>query len=210
MRQKGNRMEELLSICVGIGLAAACGFRVFVPLLIVSVASATGHLTLAPSFQWMGSYPALITFSVATAIEVGGYYVPWLDNLLDTMATPAAVVAGTLVSASVFTDISPFLKWTLAAVAGGGTAGIIQTGTVLTRAASSASTGGLANPLVATGELGLSLFTGGVSMLAWILVLPVLALLLVIGIGLGLFFGGRVVLRRFRSAQAAVAAPQPS
>jgi len=195
-------MEELLSICVGIGLAAACGFRVFVPLLIVSIAAVTGHLTLAPSFQWMGTYPALITFSVATVLEVAGYYVPWVDHILDTAATPAAVVAGTIVSASVFTDISPFLKWTLAAIAGGGAAGIIQTGTVLTRAASTATTGGLANALVATGELGLAVFTGVVSIISLIWWLPLLAVALVTAIGVVVFFAGRTLFRRLRPVTA--------
>ena len=195
-------MEELLSICVGIGLAAACGFRVFVPLLIVSIAAVTGHLTLAPSFQWMGTYPALITFSVATVLEVAGYYVPWVDHILDTAATPAAVVAGTIVSASVFTDISPFLKWTLAAIAGGGAAGIIQTGTVLTRAASTATTGGLANALVATGELGLAVFTGVISIISLIWWLPLLAVALVTAIGVVVFFAGRTLFRRLRPATA--------
>jgi hypothetical protein len=191
-------MQELLSICVGIGLAAACGFRVFVPLLIVSVAANTGHLSLAQSFQWMGTPVALITFSVATALEVGGYYVPWIDNLLDSIATPAAVVAGTVVSASVFTDMSPFLKWTLAAIAGGGTAGVIQTGTVLTRAASTATTGGLANALVATGELGLSVFTGVVSMLAWLGGFLILALVIVTAVGVVVFLLSRKILRHLR------------
>jgi len=199
-------MQELLSICVGIGLAAACGFRIFVPLLVVSIASHTGHLTLAQSFQWMGSYPALVTFSVATALEIGGYYVPWIDNLLDTVATPAAIVAGTVVSASVFTDISPFLKWTLAAVAGGGTAGAIQTGTVLARAASSATTGGLGNPLVATGELGLAVFTSVTSMVAWVWGLLLLGLLIVAAVAFSIFFVGRKVFRRLRPATS-VSAP---
>src|SRR5580765_6236286 len=93
-------MDTLTSIFLGIGLSAACGFRVFVPMLVMSVASLSGHLTLAPGFQWIATYPALITFSVATAVEIAGYYIPWLDHLLDTMATPAAVIAGTIITAS--------------------------------------------------------------------------------------------------------------
>src|SRR5215475_3116859 len=107
-------METLSSICLGIGLSAACGFRVFVPLLVMSIASLSGHLTLAPGFQWIGTYPALITFSVATAVEIAGYYVPWVDHLLDTISTPAAIIAGTIVTASLVTGLSPFMKWTLA------------------------------------------------------------------------------------------------
>src|SRR5215218_4671489 len=109
-------MELLLSVCVGLGLSAACGFRVFVPLLVMSIAANSGHLHLAPSFDWIGSPGALATFGVATAMEIGAYYVPWLDHFLDTLATPTAVVAGTIVTASMVTDVSPFLKWTLAAI----------------------------------------------------------------------------------------------
>src|ERR1043165_470437 len=101
-------MDTALSICVGVGLSAACGFRVFVPLLIMSIASISGHLHLAQGFAWIGSYPALIAFGVATVLEIAGYYIPWLDHLLDTMATPAAIVAGTIVTASFVTGMSPF------------------------------------------------------------------------------------------------------
>ena len=178
-------METLLSICVGIGLAAACGFRVFVPLLVMSIAAFSGHLALTPSFQWIGSYPALIAFSVATALEIAGYYVPWLDHLLDTLATPAAIIAGTIVTASMLSHLSPFLRWTLAVIAGGGVAGLVQSGTVLTRAASTSASGGLANPLVASAELGLSVVT---SVLA--LVVPFLLVLLLVAAGI--FFVSKV------------------
>src|SRR6266511_2330552 len=134
-------METILSLLVGIGLSAACGFRVFVPMLVVSIAAHAGHLKLAQSFSWMGSDPALIAFAVATGLEVLAYYVPWLDNLLDTAASPAAVIAGTIVTASLVTDLSPLLKWTLAVIAGGGAAGLVQGTTVVTRAASTATTG---------------------------------------------------------------------
>jgi len=143
-------METVLCICIGIGLSAACGFRVFVPLLVMSIASLSGHLTLAPGFDWIGSYPALVTFSVATCLEIGGYYIPWVDHLLDTIATPAAIVAGTVITASMVSDMSPLLKWTLAAIAGGGAAGVVQGTTVLARGASTALTGGLGNPIFAT------------------------------------------------------------
>ena len=149
-------MNEVLSVALGIGLAAACGFRVFVPMLFVSIAAKAGKLTLVPSFQWMGSDTAMIAFALATVLEVGAYYIPWLDHLLDTIATPAAVVAGAVISASVFTGMDPFLRWTLAIIAGAGAAGAVQTATVVTRAASTASTGGFGNFVVATGELILS------------------------------------------------------
>jgi Domain of unknown function (DUF4126) len=188
-------MEIILSLLVGIGLSAACGFRVFVPLLVVSIASHAGHLTLAPGFAWMGSDAALVAFAVATVLEIAAYYVPWLDNLLDTMATPAAIVAGTIVTASVVTGMSPLLKWTLAVIAGGGAAGLVQGTTILTRGASSLGTGGLANPILATAELGGSIVTSVVS-LFW----PILALILIVAI---LFFAGwRLLRKRSRPAAA--------
>jgi hypothetical protein len=176
-------METILSLCVGVGLSAACGFRVFVPLLVMSIAVFSGHLTLAPGFQWIGSYPALIALAVATALEIAGYYVPWVDHFLDTIATPAAVVAGTIVTASFVTDVSPFLRWTLAVIAGGGAAGLIQTSTVLARGASTLATGGLGNPVLATAELAGSLLTS----LA-VLVAPVLTIVLILAAA---FFVGR-------------------
>jgi len=146
-------MATILGILLGIGLSAACGFRVFVPLLGVSIAAMSGHLTLSPGFAWIGSPVALVTFGLATALEIAAYYIPWLDNLLDSIATPAAVIAGIIAMASVVTGMSPFLTWTLAIIAGGGTAAIIQAGTVITRAASTATTGGIGNPAVSTAEL---------------------------------------------------------
>jgi hypothetical protein len=176
-------METILSLCVGLGLSAACGFRVFVPFLVMSVAAHSGHLNLSPDFQWIGSTPALISFGVATALEVAGYYVPWVDHFLDTVATPASIVAGTIVTASFVTDVSPFLKWSLAVVAGGGVATMVQASTVLLRGASTATTGGLGNPIFATAELAGSLVTSVLAMtiLAPLLALAILAVAILLG-----------------------------
>lgn len=149
--------EILLTILMGIGLSAASGFRVFIPLLVVSIASFTGNLALADSFSWIGTLPALITFGIATVFEIAGYYIPWVDNILDTITSPMAVVAGAVLMASVVTDISPLFKWTLAIIAGGGVAGTIQALTGLTRVTSSITTGGLGNPGVSTVESGSSI-----------------------------------------------------
>ncbi len=174
-------METILSLCVGLGLSAACGFRVFVPFLVMSVAAHSGHLNLAPDFQWIGSTPALISFSVATALEIAGYYVPWVDHFLDTVATPAAIVAGTIVTASFVTDVSPFLKWSLAVVAGGGVATVVQASTVVLRGASSLTTGGLGNPIFATAELAGSVVTSVLSIVAPVVALLVLLVAVILG-----------------------------
>jgi hypothetical protein len=192
-------METLLAICLGIGLSAACGFRVFVPLLVMSIASLSGHLTLAPGFQWIGTYPALLTFSVATILEVGGYYIPWVDHLLDTMASPAAIVAGTMITAAMVSNTSPLLKWTLAVIAGGGVAGLVQGTTVLARGASTATTGGLGNPFLATIELGGALFTSILALLAPLLAVGLIAVVL--------FVLGRKVWRRIGKSQPSLVPP---
>jgi hypothetical protein len=168
-------VEITLSILIAIGLAAACGFRVFIPFLIMSIAAMSGHLTLTPTFEWIGTMPALIAFGAAAALEIAAYYIPWLDNLLDTIATPAAIVAGVIVTASVVVDVSPLLRWTLAVVAGGGIAGAVQAGTVALRGASTATTGGVANPVVSTGEAAGSAVTGTLAVI-W----PVAAVALVV------------------------------
>ena len=170
-------LELFLSLALGIGLSAACGFRVFVPLLVISAAARGGFLTLAPGFEWMGSYPALLAFAVATVVEILAYYVPWVDNALDGVATPAAVVAGAVITASMVTGVDPWLQWTLAVIAGGGAAGIVQAGTTGLRGPSTLTTGGLDNFFVSTLEW-IGAFT--TSLLA--VLFPVVALLLVLGL----------------------------
>lgn len=185
-------METLLSIGIGLGLAAACGFRVFVPLLVTSIAARAGYLPLAPGFEWVGTEPALYAFATATLLEILAYYIPWLDNALDAMATPAAVFAGMLVGAAVFTDLPPFLKWSLAIIAGGAAAGMVQGATGLLRLKSTALTGGLANPVVSTLELVGSLVTAVMA-----LMVPVVALVLAAALCVAAFrLAGRVLFGR--------------
>ena len=168
-------METITSILLGIGLSAATGFRIFVPFLVASIASLTGYLPLSPSFEWIGTYPALIAFSVATILEIAAYYIPWFDNLLDSIATPAAFIAGAILMVAVLSGLPPLVKWALAIIAGSGAAGIVQTGTTMTRAASTTTTGGIANPVVSTVEAGSSF---GLSILA--IFIPVFAGLITI------------------------------
>ncbi len=167
-------MHWLLALCVGVGLAATCGLRVFVPLLGLSIAQHVGYLTVSPGFEWMGTWPAIIAFGLATVVEIGAYYIPWLDNLLDTIATPIAVMAGILVTTSVLGELPPLLRYTLGVIVGGGAAGLVQGSSVLARGTSTATTGGLGNPLVATFELGASIVGTIIS-----IVFPVLAVILV-------------------------------
>ncbi len=162
-------MESLLALCLGLGLSAACGFRIFVPLLVLSLAARAGHLQLAEDVQWIGSEEALMVFAVATFFEVAAYYLPWVDNLLDVVATPVAVVAGILVMWAALGEVealSPLLRWTLAAILGGGAAGITQGTTDVLRVVSSTTTGGLGNPLLATTENLTSVVLAALAILA--------------------------------------------
>jgi hypothetical protein len=167
--------DIILSIFLGIGLAAAVGFRVFLPLLILSLAGFYDVIPLNESWQWVGSLTAVITMGVATVIEIFGYYIPWLDNLLDTIALPLATLAGTAVMVATVTDLSPVVTWALAIIAGGGTAAAIKGNASAARLTSSTTTGGMANPVLTTVETGTSIVMAVASIF-----IPIIAFVLVL------------------------------
>ncbi|MES2305017.1 MAG: DUF4126 domain-containing protein [Gemmatimonadota bacterium] len=185
-------IELLLALGAGLGLAAACGFRVFVPLLVAAVASRSGHLPLSNGFSWLATTPAIVALGCATLLELAAYTFPWVDHALDTVATPAAVVAGILASAAVMVDLPPSLRWAVSIVGGGAAAGLVQGASVLLRLKSTAFTGGLANPLVALVEA-----IGGVGVALLAVLLPLVALIAVVVLLVVVFRGaGRVVFGR--------------
>lgn len=170
-----NSIEILFSVFLGVGLAAAVGFRVFLPLLVLSLAGYYDVIPLNESWQWAGSLTAVITLGIATLVEIFGYYIPWFDNVLDTIAVPLAAVAGTAVMMATVSDLSPVVTWALAIIAGGGTAAAIKGNASVMRLTSTATTGGIANPVVATVETGtstvMSLLSVFIAPLAFVLVL---------------------------------------
>ncbi|MDY6480892.1 DUF4126 domain-containing protein [Acinetobacter faecalis] len=169
-------METILGLCIGIGLSAACGFRVFVPLLVMSIASLLGWFEPMKGFEWLAMPSVCIALAVATVCEVAAYYIPWVDNMLDTVATPAAMIAGTLTTMAVSSgEMSQFASWAAAIIIGGGTAGAVQMSTVAVRGVSTATTGGVANPLVSTGE-----WIGAFLLSILSLIVPVLVVVLII------------------------------
>lgn len=167
--------ETILSICLGIGLSASVGFRVFLPLFALSLAAYFDVWQLNESWQWVGGMPALITLGVATLVEICAYFIPYVDNLLDSIAVPLAALAGTVVMLSTVADLSPVITWALAIIAGGGTAAAIAGTAGTTRLASTATTGGIANPVVSTIETGTSVVMSIVSIFV-----PVIAIILVV------------------------------
>lgn len=172
--------ETILSICLGIGLASASGFRVFLPVFALSLASYFNIIPLNESWSWIGGMPALISFGAAMIFEIFGYYIPFVDNLLDTIATPLAAIAGFVVMASTLVDVSPTITTILAIIAGGGTATAIQGLTTTTRLASSVKTAGLGNPIVSTAETGTAITLS--SLAIFVPIIAVVVVVIIFGI----------------------------
>lgn len=175
-------MELIIGLCLGITLSAACGFRVFVPPLAMSLAGIYGHFPLSSGFEWLGTKEAAIAFGCATLLEIGAYYIPLVDNLLDTVQVPIAVGIGTVLTAATLGHTDPVVQWTIAAIAGGGTAGMMGTLASLTRLASTGVTGGLGNFIIATieaiGSISLSLL--GLTFPLWTAAVVLILLIVVI------------------------------
>ena len=188
----------LPALMAGISLSAAAGLRVFIPLLALGLAGRFDILPLGEQFAWMMSEPFLIVVGIAALMEAGAYYVPLVDNLLDVLATPAALAGGTVITSSLLPEMSPLAQWSLAAVLGGGAAGIVQGTTVAARGVSTASSGGLANPILATGETGGSLLA-----VALALLVPLVFGVLVIGglVALAVWAVGRLARYRRRTGR---------
>jgi hypothetical protein len=146
-------LDTLIELMLAISLSAAAGFRVFVPLLALSAAAVLGHVDLPANFDWIENPQALGLFAIASVLEIIGYSIPWMDHVLDVLATPAAIITGTIVAASVAPEMDPLVKWTLALAAGGGTAGLTKGLMNILRATSTAVSGGLTNPIFSALEL---------------------------------------------------------
>ena len=178
----------ILSTFIGIGLAAATGFRVFLPMFAVSLASYLGWIPMNESFQWLSGLPTLITTGIATIVEILAYYIPYVDHLLDTASVPLATIAGSVMFASHFADIGTFPQWALALIAGGGTAAAISTGFAGTRVASTATTGGLGNNVIASTE------TAGAGIMTVLSIfMPVIAFILALVLLIFVFIFGRKI-----------------
>jgi hypothetical protein len=142
------------NIALGIALSACCGFRVFIPMLAGALAGHFGMFTLPADMHWLSGWPSIICFGTAAVAEVLAYYVPFIDNILDTIATPLSVAAGTVLATSILPldNQEPLLRWGAGFIAGGASAGVIQLGTGLLRLFSSKATVGTGNAVVSTTE----------------------------------------------------------
>ena len=166
----------ILSVLIGISLAACVGFRVFLPMLISSIAFHFGFITPMDSLAWLGSTSAIIIFAVAAICEGLAYMIPWLDHAFDVIAAPLAMAAGALLASAMMTDMPTPMQVGLGIIAGGGTAGAVHATTSLLRLGSTKLTGGLGNPFFAKVESAIA--TIG-SILA--IFIPILVILLLAG-----------------------------
>jgi len=171
--------EIITAVAIGIGLSASCGFRVFVPMLVASIAAKMNIFPVNEGFQWLASWPAIISFGTATVAEILAYYIPFIDNLLDTITTPLAIGGGTLLLTSVLPIDNEFLKWATGFLFGGGAAATVQGGTVLTRLASTKLTAGTGNAVVATGEHAASFGTSILSLVIPLIIAALIVLLII-------------------------------
>ena len=172
-------------------LSSAAGLRVFLPPLGLGLAAHFGLIELSGAWAWLADWRAIAVLAGAALLETAAFYVPLLDHLLDAIAAPAALLAGSAMAYALLDGADPVLRWTLVVVAGAAPAAAMQVATSALRVGSTATTGGLGNFLVATFE---AVTAGAITALAFLA--PLLAIVLVAGLGAGLF-----VLARKMSAQ---------
>ena len=144
--------NALVPLCIGIGLSTATGFRILVPFACLSAAAIYGDVALPENLAWLDAGPVFIGLLVGTLVEVAAYYIPWVNDALDTIELPASVIAGTYLTGSFAADLPTLMQWSLALLAGGGIAGSINGLTGVTRLATNSATGGLATPVTASME----------------------------------------------------------
>ena len=145
-------------------LSSTAGIRAFVTLLAVSLAFHWGLLPAPPAqFAWLASDGALVILVAASILEVLGDKIPLVDHGLQAIHTVAKPLAGALIAGAVVApgnDPSAILLGVL----GGANALAVHGISATARAASTATTGGLANPIVSVVEDGLAI--GGI-LLGW-------------------------------------------
>jgi hypothetical protein len=185
-------------LAMGLSLAACTGLRAFLPLFAAGLAGRLEWIPLTSHFEWLESTPALIVFGVAVVAEFVADKVPWFDHLLDLVQSFVKPIAGVIVVAAVLHELSPLQGAVLALVLGAGVAGAVHLGKANLRLLSTASTGGLANPVVSVVEEG-----GAWSLALAAIVVPLIAAAVLLALLIAVVWflrRRRVRLRVFRPA----------
>ena len=180
--QEVSVVELVVGVCAGISLWAACGFRVFLPLLAVSIAAHFFGFKVNADFEWIGPWISIVSLATATIVEVVAYYLPFVDNLLDLINVPLAFVAGAVMLSGVLPDVHPYLKWSIAGLLGSSAAGLTQLVTMIIRGASTATTAGAGNNVVSSSEdVCATIFSLGAILFPLIAIVVVTIILCVLG-----------------------------
>lgn len=187
--------QIIFAILMGFSLAATCGLRAFLPLLIIGIAAKTGYVSLAPGFEWMMSWPAIICFGSATVLEILGDKFPAVDHVLDAAGIVVRPVAGALAASSMIQGMDPLLALVIGIIMGATIAAVVQTIKGGLRIFSTATTGGVANPIISTAEDSATAAAGIMGIL-----IPALAAALILTV---LLVGGWLILGRLRRKQPA-------
>lgn len=135
---------------MALGLAASSGLNTFLPLFMLA-AAAKFHLfgmDLSGSFAWLSSGTALGVLALATIVEVAGDKIPVVDHALDIVGTVARPAAGTLAAATAFSGADPAAAAILGLIVGAPVAFGFHAAKAGTRAASTTTTFGVANPVL--------------------------------------------------------------
>ena len=188
----GDAALLVSQLAMGFALAATVGLRTFLPLLAGGLLARFGYVDLGHSFEWMQTTPALIVFGSAALFEVLADKVPGLDHALHVVESFVKPVAGTLVAASLFTNLDPMTAVVIGLVGGGTIAGAVHVAKGTTRAASTVLTGGLGNPVLSIFDDVLAV--GGIVMAV---LAPIIAALIVLVVVIGAV---RLISKRRRAA----------
>lgn len=177
-------------LAMGFALAACVGLRAFLPLLAAGLLARGGYVSLGASFQWMESTPALVVFGSAFVFEILADKIPWLDHALHAVEAFVKPAAATVLAASLLTNLDPVTAMTLGLIGGGTVAGAVHALRGTTRLASTAATGGLANPLLSLMDDALATIGTALAFLV-----PLIAALLVLSLAVAVVW----IYRRHRS-----------
>lgn len=175
----GPLQTWVLPALLGLGLASATGLRTFLPLLMLALSAKFEMfgVRLIDQMDWLVSWPAIAALATATTAEFLGDKVPAIDHGLNAIGYVTRPVAGAIAAGSVFWNVDPAAAAIAGLIVGAPAALAFNAAQTGVRVGSTATTGGLGNPLVSLVEDGLAFLTVIVAFLAPILIPIVLIML---------------------------------
>lgn len=178
----GPLQTWLLPALLGLGLASATGLRTFLPLLMLALAAKFElfGVRLIDQMDWLAAWPAIAALATATMVEFLGDKVPAVDHGLNAVGYVTRPVAGAIAAGSVFWNVDPAAAAIAGLIVGAPAALAFNAAQTGVRVGSTATTGGLGNPVVSLVEDVLAFLTVMIAFLAPILIPIVLLILAVV------------------------------